>query len=102
MNGDIRDRCFLLSAMHQEISQGLPYLSVIRFRLDRPPYRALLHTQKQYSAPNRNCRIAERTQIRAPGLNGQPGEPGKTPKTPQVQQKSVEANPKKKKKIAAQ
>lgn len=48
------------------------------------------------------CRIAERTQIRAPGLNGQPGEPGKTPKTPQVQQKSVEANPKKKKKIAAQ
>lgn len=50
----------------------------------------------------RECRIAERTQIRAPGLNGQPGEPGKTPKTPQVQQKSVEANPKKKKKIAAQ
>lgn len=49
-----------------------------------------------------HCRIAERTQIRAPGLNGQPGEPGKTPKTPQVQQKSVEANPKKKKKIAAQ
>lgn len=45
MNGDIRDRCFLPSAMHQEISQGLPYLSVIRFRLDRPPYRALLHTQ---------------------------------------------------------
>lgn len=50
----------------------------------------------------KGCRIAERTQIRAPGLNGQPGEPGKTPKTPQVQQKSVEANPKKKKKIAAQ
>lgn len=50
----------------------------------------------------RPCRIAGRTQIRAPGLNGRPGEPGKTPKTPQVQQKSVEANPKKKKKIAAQ
>lgn len=30
----------------------------------------------------KGCRIAERTQIRAPGLKGQPGEPGKTPKTP--------------------
>lgn len=55
-----------------------------------------------HDTPEVLCRIAERTQIRAPGLNGQPGEPGKTPKTPQVQQKSVEANPKKKKKIAAQ
>jgi hypothetical protein len=58
--------------------------------------------QKITASQITGCRIAERTQIRAPGLNGQPGEPGKTPKTPQVQQKSVEANPKKKKKIAAQ
>lgn len=66
---------------------------VIQYRTECP----------QISPPSkRQCRIAERTQIRAPGLNGQPGEPGKTPKTPQVQQKSVEANPKKKKKIAAQ
>lgn len=59
-------------------------------------------SSKHLAVSPERCRIAERTQIRAPGLNGQPGEPGKTPKTPQVQQKSVEANPKKKKKIAAQ
>ncbi len=97
----------LCKEMKVEIIEGEACPDHIHLLVSIPPYMSIAQfvgTLKSKSALMifDRCRIAGRTQIRAPGLNGRPGEPGKTPKTPQVQQKSVEANPKKMKKIAIQ